>query len=330
MTPAEANPVTIVSLMKASARAFFHGLIDYAGLFPPASLDLNEAASRYRVHRRGPDAWMLARFICPASRLDDLSGEAAAPPWRLSVLAGGGDTEEAFAANLERDLKSVRRAAGAGRLVPEVLELRIPPALGGESPERLAAFFEGVLARLTEAGLDDLQVFFEAHTESSRTAHWQAALEGLSRLEGKGGFKIRCGGVTARAYPGAGEVALALDQARRLDVPLKATAGLHHPLYHFDAKIETPVHGFVSLFGAGMLTREHGLDRVGIARILVEEEAAAFRFEEDHFAWRDLRCPVGRIEALRRENLISFGSCSFSEPRDDLAALGWIAVEQRT
>ena len=45
------------------------GLIDYAGLFPPAKLPLNEAISEYISHLKDEEKWMLGRFIIPISKL---------------------------------------------------------------------------------------------------------------------------------------------------------------------------------------------------------------------------------------------------------------------
>jgi len=53
-------------------RAAFGMLIDYAGLFPPAKLSMEAAIAEYYASRRGPKAWMLGRFIVPASRLPEL------------------------------------------------------------------------------------------------------------------------------------------------------------------------------------------------------------------------------------------------------------------
>ena len=67
--------------MSASLRALLAGAIDYAGMFPPASLPLGQAFDNYLRYRSGPDAWMLGRFVCPVGRLPDLvaltKGEAA-------------------------------------------------------------------------------------------------------------------------------------------------------------------------------------------------------------------------------------------------------------
>jgi hypothetical protein len=55
-------------------RALLTSLIDYAGLFPPAALPLDQAIAKYLEYRRGDYAWALGRFVVPARKL------AALPP----------------------------------------------------------------------------------------------------------------------------------------------------------------------------------------------------------------------------------------------------------
>ena len=62
--------------MRASI-ALLSGLVDYAGLFPPASLDMPSAVRNYDAYRRGPHAWMLGRLIVPASRLGEFEAVRA-------------------------------------------------------------------------------------------------------------------------------------------------------------------------------------------------------------------------------------------------------------
>jgi len=74
------------------------GLIDHAPLFPPASLDLEAAVLADARARSSDHAWMLARFVCPASRLADLGavrGWDGAPP--ISVVLDGGDWRDSGA-----------------------------------------------------------------------------------------------------------------------------------------------------------------------------------------------------------------------------------------
>jgi len=52
------------------------GLIDYAGLYPPASLDMRTAARNYVSYQNGPHAFALGRFIVDIARTDELRGFA--------------------------------------------------------------------------------------------------------------------------------------------------------------------------------------------------------------------------------------------------------------
>ena len=52
--------------------ALIDGLIDYAGLFPPAALDMAEAARNYASYAQGEYAWVLGRFVVPAARLGEV------------------------------------------------------------------------------------------------------------------------------------------------------------------------------------------------------------------------------------------------------------------
>ena len=67
-------------------RVLMNGLIDYAGLFPPAALDMATALRNYGAYRAGEYAWMLGRFVLPAAR----KGEVDAS-WPLAVLAQQSD-----------------------------------------------------------------------------------------------------------------------------------------------------------------------------------------------------------------------------------------------
>jgi hypothetical protein len=76
--------------MVEARRELLSGLIDYAGLFPPASLALIEAIRNYQSYRDGPHAWMLARFVIPAAL-----AEQAPADFPLSVIAPDKKSERA-------------------------------------------------------------------------------------------------------------------------------------------------------------------------------------------------------------------------------------------
>src|SRR6266568_7065121 len=81
----------------ATLRSFLSGIIDYAGLFPPAGLDMQTAVNNYAEYRAGEDRELLGRFVVPASRLAEFADASrgflergdGSVPWCLSVLVDG-------------------------------------------------------------------------------------------------------------------------------------------------------------------------------------------------------------------------------------------------
>ena len=67
--------------MSKALRALMEGLIDYAGMFPPAGLDMAKAAANYQSYLDGEYGWAVGRFIVPAAQLSE-----ADPSWKVSVI----------------------------------------------------------------------------------------------------------------------------------------------------------------------------------------------------------------------------------------------------
>jgi hypothetical protein len=304
--------------MLPSARALLTGILDYAGLFPPAQLPMPEAVRRYQRHRAGGEGWLLARFVAPASRLAELSPLLAGssdrePPVRLAVLARPSELDGDIA-----DILSFTDRHGECATV-EQLELRLP-----DEPGLIAGTVEQSLAALRER-LPAATPFFEPSLLDRWPDRLSRAADAVGAAAADGatlGLKVRCGGLDAAAVPSPHAVAAALATCRRAGIPLKATQGLHQPLRHFDRALGTTVHGFLNLFVAGVLGHLHALSEQELLAIVEESEAAAFRLDDNGLAWRELAAGLEGIAAARRAAVTSFGSCSFSEPRDALRELG--------
>ncbi len=302
-----------------AARALLEGLIDYAGLFPPAELGVPAAVAEYLTHRREPAAFMLARFVCPGGRLVELALALAEhpdePPVPLAVLGRGGGSTAELLTGLDQDLAALRRVAfeHGRRLAADVIEIKLPA-------QDVEAAVGGIVERTSSAAPWPLRAF----CEPSLLGDWRPRLErAAAALSGTGaGLKIRCGGLEAAAVPTVEAVAAAITAARDASLPLKATQGLHHPVRHHDAALDTTVHGFLNLIAAGIMARVHGLDEAGTAAIVAERDPAAFSVTADALTWRELEASAAQVAAARREAVVGFGSCSFAEPRDDLASLG--------
>ena len=309
----------------AAGRALLSGLVDYAGLFPPAALAMDAAVAESARWRRSPEAFMLGRFVAPSARLEELA-RAAAPylpsaggdagplaaeadparePWRLSALVGP---------DLRGDASRVEsfNAAHAGRTVVDTVELK------AASPSDA----EAALAALPPT----LAVFVEIPSD--------APLEPLlDTLKARGArAKIRTGGVMPGAIPEPAEVARFVAACAAAGVPFKATAGLHHPVraeHALTYAADSPravMHGFLNVFAAAAFARA-GAGPAELEAVLKEEDAAAFRLDDRRLAWRHLAATTDEIDAARRDFAGSFGSCSFAEPVADLRALGLLGAE---
>lgn len=296
------------------------GLIDYAGLFPPATLDMASAVAEYRDVVAGDAAWMVERFLCPASRLAELARVLAVtasegdPPWRVAAI--GDATDDRWADALHADLHLVRvfdeEMRGGARV--EVVERRvtIDDDLADDVVEMLPA-----IGRM---------VFFELPWAERRLAHGLDALAAARGSSGRAlGAKLRTGGVTADAFPAPEIVAEFVVGCRDRDLPMKATAGLHHPFRHDDPETGFTHHGFVNLLAAAALALE-GVDRDTIAEVVAESDAEAFTLDAGGLRWREARVSHDGILAARQGLLVGYGSCSVEEPVEDLTALGILPV----
>ena len=220
-------------------------LIDHAPMFPPASLDVRDAVMEDARARSSEHAWMLARFVCPASKLAELGA------------VRGWDDAPGLSVVLDDD-------------VP------LPSGAPVEAIEMVGT---------PRAGLPDLELFCEV------------ALDELAAVAAAGAkAKLRCGGARV---PSVEEVAAFFAAARDLELPFKATAGLHHPVR------SEREHGFLNFLTAAELARD-GAGEGELREVLATTDPEA----------------LGTGSAAGRELFVSIGSCSFTEPVEDLRALG--------
>ena len=317
--------------MSPALRPFLHGLMDYAGLFPPAQLDLDPALHHYARYRRGADAWMLSRFIIPAARLGELDAYAAlfaeAPPFGFSVL--GRPAEGDVFGAMRKTLADARafEARHAGTVTADLFEFKLPPQMA-EDASALGELFEAADEGLRLREGEPAHGFFEVPLLGD---DWRCGVDTVADVAAAHnanagrpsvGLKLRCGGVTPNAFPTPEALACAIAACHEAGVPFKATAGLHHPVRHYADDVGAMMHGFLNVFGAAILTRAHDLDRATIERILLDEQPNHFVFDDECFRWTDLGVMPDEIAEARSLFATSYGSCSFVEPREDLQALG--------
>ncbi len=291
-------------------RTLLDGIVDYAGLFPPAALGMAEAVAEYAQARARAHAWMLGRLVVPANRLDELTGEVGVLPetadvssWRVSALV---------AADLSGNLDAIHRfnARPNGPRV-DAIEAKVESL---EQLDEVSRRAPGELAR-----------FIEIPTAANR----DQVLERLATLRLRA--KIRTGGITEGAFPSPESVASFTTACHRLNVAWKATAGLHHPMAGDHRLTYEPNSACGRMFGflnvaLGAAAVRQGMSEQDLARLLRETDPHAFAFDAGGATWRAVRLPAALLADTRRDSFMGFGSCSFREPVADLATLGWLTL----
>ncbi len=297
-----------------SLHALLAHSIDYAGMFPPCSLGLEPALKNQAEYVRSPNAWMLGAFVLSTEQFDAtkqlLSQFDAQHPLRVAALGPKSVSADGFLEALEETDEAIRSLSrhNVDLISISHLEMFLPHDVD--------------LASLTEARsiLGDLPVFWEAPPDRAEQTITLLAEFNSDADSATFGYKLRTGGVTADAFPSSMQIAKALVTPATHQLAIKFTAGLHHPLRQYREEVQTKMHGFLNVLGAAVLAAEHRWDTNQTAMMLEDENVESFSFTDDFFAWREWRIDTKRLQ-YRRRFVISFGSCSFDEPRDDLGAL---------
>lgn len=268
-------------------------LVDDAGLFPPEELDMACAVARHRRDRAAGSPVLTHRFVCPVARLGE-----------LRVLLHDGEGVQVIAlgpanADTERRLAAIRHET---RLSVAAWETRLPASAAEhvaslDAVDSIARSFPG------------LAVFVEIGTGPQGE-------QALDLLAGRGLMaKVRCGGVRPELFPAAADLGRFIQGTAERGLPFKATAGLHHAVGYRDSATGFGHFGFLNVLLA-VADAQAGLD---------------VRHLQDTLNSRDARTVAGQAAALDtaavtavRATFRSFGSCSTSEPLEDLAALGLI------
>ena len=280
-----------------AVQALLGKAIDYAGLFPPAALDLETTVRNYADYHSGRDSWALGRLVLPAGKIAEFADRwPKHVEWPISLLLGSDyDTEMRLAIDVGLRLDAV--------------ECR---------PARLEDIAE-IRRRMPSEG--------ELFVESSSGC---APQEMIAAAASAGACaKIRTGGVVAEAIPPLNAVAAFLSACARRRMRVKATAGLHHSIrgeqkLTYEPKSATAcMHGFMNLFVAAAVAYQ-GADEGVVSEILGDEDRRNFDASESELRWRGRSFSTEDIRKMRNEFLAGFGSCSFAEPIEELRAMGWI------
>jgi len=255
-------------------------IVDDAGLYPPASLTMDQALARHWEQLGSGNPMMTGRFLCPAERVGELGRALGERSVALGLISS---------------------------LEPDALAAALSGV--GQDPRLQLACLEGNLPadRSALAGWDSsLPVYVEVGIDDQLDSHvaWLSE-HGL-------GAKVRCGGARADLFPDPAELAVFITSCAQHDLRFKATAGLHRALRHRNEATGFEHHGFLNLLVAvGRAVQGAGGDAV--EEILRVREASALT--------RDLAGLSPGAATRTRDLFTSYGSCSTTEPVDEVLAL---------
>lgn len=286
--------------MTTAAQGLLPGLIDDAAMFPPGNAPLPDAISAHRDHRRSSYATLVGPLLCAEPRLRDLR-ETIADPVAIGVIVTGGagaiGPAVAFASASEH-------LAVAG----VEIALRDEDDLG-RNAERIVRMLDIELPENATAAIEVPRTY-----DREPGGSWWEALDMVAGAGHR--LKFRTGGEDAGAHPNARELARFIEAALDRECAFKLTAGLHHAVRNTDDQTGYEQHGFLNVLAATRTLLDGG-NTDGAAATLERRDADALADEIG--AWDDATA------TSTRGWFTSLGSCSITDPVDDLTALGLIA-----
>jgi hypothetical protein len=293
--------------MRALHAALDH-FIDYAGLFPPAGLDLQTTIANHDRYAASPDRWMLGRCVVPLDRLPAVVATLAALPfsqraWTIAVLLSPTDRLDQVTTAIDRFHDAPERARVTITAVEAALSAR------------------GAVSELAAALPPALERFVEIPLDGTRDA-WLDAIAAAGC-----GAKIRTGGLTADRFPPSESLTAVLQACASRELPLKATAGLHHAIrgpyrltYEPGSRFGV-MHGFMNLLIGALIVHTRAGTDADVQRALESREPRQFVVAQTALHWDGHSFSVAACADMRARLLRSVGSCSFEEPVAELRHL---------
>jgi len=299
--------------MTKSAKALLSGIIDYAGFFPPAKLDYNTALNNYCNYRESSFSWILSRFISPTKKFEELRSyinNNSIDTIKIVSILRPADSYVKYISQLSSEYELI--SSLPNKVDVDFIETTLPNNI-----EPLD--YSGLVTAIKETfdNYNYNKLFIESRIINYEDIDVNNYVNGI-------GIKIRCGGPVLESVPSLESLAHTISYVASNNIPIKFTAGLHHPIRHFDPILSGMVHGFINVFVASLIAYDNINNHDMIINVLMDEDPSNFIFNDSSLSYRDISISLERIEEIRSMFLYSFGTCSFDDPIDDLTSLGII------
>ena len=295
-------PVYEPTQLAPPLQELFANWIDYAGSFPPASLPTDQVATQLISALNSQHNWFVNRVVLNYDEILTFDSTLAA----------------------SHSLDSSRRIPLCA-VVGEQWQVAMT-RLNEIAPELRATQVTAIEGKWTESNLPP--ELLENHNGSTIYVELPIDDELENRLrflrDAKLCAKLRAGGTRSELFPAVKAVVEFLSGCRRIGLPYKLTAGLHHlwadqycMTYATDSP-KTIMHGFLQVALAA-LALETDANSIDVAtEILKSTSAAHVSITSTGIGWRDQSWSLADFQSLRQNRLHAIGSCSIDEPLDEL------------
>lgn len=282
-------------------------LFDYAGMFPPAAKSL-EGALEETIHfpssLQRPDL-VAGDLVCSCEELANLKAllpswiESRGRPLHLCLLMSSVDDEDEW--------KKACEAIKGESITLRTVECKV--TLECVDTERVIRWsnecrFKGTVA-LEPNPLPDLDSLHRFARE----------LKAANERVGRTLFALKVRGNAVERDMLATIIAICAEA----ELPLKLTQLLHHPIIE-PARYGNHL-GFLTVSLAWNLAARTSITPVELQECLGISKVEDLRFEGEFVSWRSYSLHAGEIRATRERCPLSIGSCSISEPDEDLKRL---------
>ncbi len=278
------------------------GLFDYAGLFPPANLCLNDAVKEFNQLVESSIGFTIQKFVCPVGKLD-LFAESwkiiSSEPASLSVL---GTSYEA----ISQDLKAIDNFLVSNPQIAEIVSYEVKSNADSKMSKAIAK-------QIQNSGIEKAYIELQWGEKMTEQIHDLASTEFFSA-------KARTGGIDPNLFPNSNELAGFLYEAMNVDLEFKLTAGLHHALPYVDS-MQCHHHGLLNVLVVTSLIASEDLSIREVIEILETKFIENPSSSADKISFGEYSIDSEMAE-IGRSYFDSIGSCSITEPVESLTNIG--------
>lgn len=323
------------SLPVPSVQAFAGNLIDYAGLLPPVSLPMEKAFDNYMSYREGEYKWMLSSFVCPIEILPKLTNllndkYKDEDGVKITVLGREGNTEKEFVSKLTEDIVHWKDFAESykGKVITDSLICKLPVEVIKTHDVKTLSSIILLISKLVSDNIpNSVKIFLEGVMTNKWKRNVKIVIDAIKTHNltfNDMNYALRIGDASASEIPEPKQIVFIIRECLKREIVMKITGGMQYPVRQFSESLQTKLHGFMNVFGSGIIAMRHNISNRGLVELLRNEKADKFTFTDECFSWHEWEINIKDIEYARKYLMTSMISCYFVEAVEGLKAKGML------